>query len=458
MDPRDAHPLLESLLAFDQGEVALSALDAEELRHLHGLCPECSRSWPAVQELLSRRAAEHQAASPAKATPERRAFEMRLEADRRVAEREVEELTNLSRDERAEKVRRARKRYRTPAFVERMIEEARRWVRYDCGEALALLAIAETRIPTIRRGVYGEPMVRRVALRLLAHQANTHRVLGDLPAADAKFAVIRGRLANEPMDEPTLLAELASLEASLRCDQRRFEDAEGLLYRATSLYRDLGDGVGLAKVQIKRGSILFLAGEPAAGAPYLEAAVAVIDDEAEPQLAFNARHNLLVCLCELGEAAAAQALLEPCRTLARQLDNPTTSSQLTWAEGKVAAALADDDRALERLHAAQHAYAERGHAFDVALVCLDLAEVRLRRGETAEVKRLAERMAPTFAERGVDRETARAVALFCKAARAEAVTLDLIARTRRALLQSRRSDGALAALRPGPAGSPFLLK
>jgi hypothetical protein len=43
---------------------------------------------------------------------ERRSFELRLEADRRLAEEEVEHLLDLDRDERMAAVRRARSRYR----------------------------------------------------------------------------------------------------------------------------------------------------------------------------------------------------------------------------------------------------------------------------------------------------------------------------------------------------------
>ncbi len=436
MAPPSAHPSLDSLVLRDQGEIPLSVVDEEELAHLHALCPECRRRWPAVADLLSQRATTEGAAAASKARLQSRALQARLEADRRIAEREVEKLLNLDRGERAEAVKRAWKRYRTPAFVERMVEEARVWVRHDCEEALALLAIAEQQVPKIRRELYGDDLIRRAALRVRAHQANTHRVQGDLAAADVRFGEVHERLAREPLDDDTLLAELASLEASLRGDQRRLEEAGALLERATVLYRDLGDGKGLAKVQIKRGIMLYVAGQPAAAVPFQEAAAAVLDAEAEPQMAFHARHNLLLCLCEMGEAEAARALLEPCRALALRLDNPTTSNQLTWAEGKVAAALGEDELALALLRTAHDGYAERGQEYDVAMVCLDLAEVRLRRGETAEVKRLAERMVPAFAVRGVDREAARAVGMFARAAGAEAVTLELIARTRRALLRA----------------------
>ena len=101
----------------------MTLLDEEELAHLHALCSHCRDRFPAVTELQSRRAAEDEAAAAARPHLERRAFEMRLEADRRQAEVEIEEFLDLDRGERAKTVRRARTRYRTPAFVDRMIEE-----------------------------------------------------------------------------------------------------------------------------------------------------------------------------------------------------------------------------------------------------------------------------------------------------------------------------------------------
>jgi hypothetical protein len=50
-------------------------------------------------------------------------------------------------------------------------------------------------------------------------------------------------------------AELASLEASLRRDQRRYEEAAVLLDRAALLYEEEGEAEGLARVLIKRADI-----------------------------------------------------------------------------------------------------------------------------------------------------------------------------------------------------------
>lgn len=438
MDPREAHPLLDALFRVDRGMLPLSTLDEHDREHLHALCPECARQWAEFPERWRQRFEEVDGVEAAEnawlQTPEMQTL---LEGERNAARAQVEQLLNLDPEERLGKVKRAYKQYRTPAFVERVIVEAKVWIRHDANESLALLTLAEVALPRIRSR-YGERYLHRLGLRLLAHQGNALRVLGDLRAAGARFKEVGRRLTRIPTGDRALLGELASLEGSLRFTQRRLEEAGALLERAVGYFRDAGDGLDLAKVQIQRGMALRVGGEPAAAIPYYEAAAAALDLEAEPQTAYNALHNLALCLCEVDQPAAAAEVLAQCEKLAEVVANPTTASQLLWLEGRVALADGDSERALDRLREARHAYAERGLAHDVGLVCLDLAAAHLARGETAEVKRLAEQVARPFARRGVAREAARAAKLFYDAARAEAMTLDLIAETRRALLRFGR--------------------
>jgi len=434
MDTRAAHPSIETLIRANRGEVPLAVVDEEEREHLHALCPDCARFWQEFKKRRRRQAAERAAAAASEATgPLSRQMEALLAGDRRVAEREVEDVLDMDAEDREAKVTNAYKRFRTPAFVDRMIEEARTWVRHDCDEALALLALAEARLPKIRRKVYGEGLVHRVKLRLLAHQGNALRVAGELHAADEKFAAVAEKLRYEPIEDCALLGELASLEASLRRGQRRLREAEDLVDRAATLFRREGDGIGLAKVLVKRGTILYHSEQPERAIPFLEAASAAESAAADPQVTLSARHNLVLCLCAAGHPAAAREVLDETRPLYQQAGDPAALALLALAEGKVAAGVGEDEKALERLQAARDSYAERGLEYDAAMVCLDLAEVRFGRGETAEVKRLAERMVRAFSVRGVDREAARAAALFRKAALADAVTGELIARTRATL-------------------------
>jgi len=441
MDARDQHSTIEILIQFVRGELPVGLLAEREREHLHALCPECAEAWEELTALMRREAAQTDyAAVFERALARAPEMERRLAADRGTAEEEVEELLGLDVEERAGKVQRAYRRFRTPAFVERMIAEARTWLRHDPKESLRLLAIAHGQVSKIDREPYPESLIHRARLRALAHRANVLRVMGKLREAEEAFAALRGLLRREPTEDLAVHGELASLEASLRLDQRRLPEAEALLERAAVFYRREGDEKGLAKVVMQRGMVLRIAGDAQRALPCLETAVEAIDAEADPELAISPRHSLVLCLVDLGRPEEARALLDRYRPLYHRLDLPLAPLWLAWAEGKVAASLGEDEVALDHLRTARDGYTERGLEFDAALVCLDLAEVHLSRAETAEVKRLAERMAAAFADRGVDAEAARAVALCHRAALAEAVTLELIARTRSALLRAQASQ------------------
>jgi tetratricopeptide (TPR) repeat protein len=438
---RHQGPSPNDLVRLHLGALPVEVVAERERAHLHALCPDCARIRREVLKLRRRQAARDALAAARRPRLEALALEARLAGDREIAEKEVEHLENLLPADRRAAVQRARTRYRTPAFVERLIERSQVWLRHDCKEALALLELAEARLPRIPRTTYGERAVRRVVLRVLAHQGNTLRVAGDLRAAEAKYGEVRGALSAEPLDDDALLGELASLEASLRYDQRRLAEADALLDEAARYFERIGDGSGLVKVLVQRGSIHYASQEFERAIPWYEAAVSAVTFDSHPRVTLSARHNLVLCLCAVGQPQAARELIEESRSLYQSLGDPTTLNLLRWAEGKVAAALGEDAAALERLRGTRDAYAERGLEFDAALVGLDLAEVHLGRGETADVKRIADRMAVALAERGVDREAARAVALLRKAALAEAVTVDLIARTRSALLRVGERPG-----------------
>lgn len=199
MDPRHAHPLLETLVRLDQGTIALSEVDRQDLEPVHALCPECARRLAESPERQRRQAERDDGVEAIEnawlETPEMRS---RLEGDRNCAKVEVETLLDLDPEDRLAKVQNAYKYYRTPAFVERMIEQARIWIHHDCKEALALLALAEAALPRIRRETYGERYPHRLALRVLARQGNALRVLGDLRAAEAKLKEVGRRLIRLP--------------------------------------------------------------------------------------------------------------------------------------------------------------------------------------------------------------------------------------------------------------------
>ncbi len=437
----------ELLAAVHAGEVPWRELRHRRRRHLDALCGACALRTRHFAALLRDRARTDPATrGRCYAAVADGWFDLReaFEGDLPEVERDLTTLRRTAPGRRAQRVRRVQKdRFRSPLLAEALIEESRGQLRHHVGEALGWLETA--RAVTRRAAVdvdsrAGYVPLRDLRLRIRAHQANSLRVRGELRAADDLFRELADRLAGAEPPALAVSAELASLEASLRYDQRRLEVADGLLERAERFYRWAEDRTGLVKVQIKRGMVLYAAGEPESAIRCYEAAVREIDADAEPQLAFNARHNLVLCLCAVGKADAAAEALQPVRKLAQRLGDPTNATLLRWAEGKVAAVLGEEETALVHLGAARAAYNARVLAYDGALVGLDIAEIHLSCGDTTEVKRLAEEMAAVFSARDVAREAARAVAMFAGAAVTEALTLEIIARTRAVLLRTGRGE------------------
>lgn len=439
------HPELELLLAADRGEVPKREVRLRHRRHRDALCRECgfrTSLFEAVlrDDLRTDPAARQRCyADVADGTVD---LATAFALDRPDVDSELEVLRTVAPRRLAERIRRsAWPRFRSPLLVEAMIQEARARLHHDGRQALHWLAGARAvvvRAETEVNGREGYAPIRDLRIRVRAHEGNALRVLGDLRAADAVFVAIRRRLAASEAPAIVVSAELASFEASLRYDQRRLVEADALLERAAKFFRWAEDDAGLAKVLVKRGMVLYMGGDPARAAPCYEAALAAAGAEDDPRTALSAQHNLVLCLCDLGRGEQARSVIEAARQLYLRLGDPTTLNLLAWAEGKVAAALGDDPTALELLGRARASCMERQLEFDAALVTLDLAEVHLRRGETGEVRRLAEWMVNVFSELGVDQEAVRAVGLFAQAALAEAVTLEVIARTRTALLRAHR--------------------
>jgi len=440
---RDQHLDLDFLEAAENGEIPWREVVRHRRRHKDALCSGCDlRSEVFAAHLRDRARVDPAERGRCYAAVAEGWVDLAeaFAGDRPEVERDLAALRSGAPGLRARRVERERgPRFRSPLLAEALIDEARGRLGHDAEETLSWLAVARAVVERAETEVdsrVGHALLRDLRLRIRAHEGNARRVLGDLAGADRAFAEVRERAAAGEPPAIAVSAELASLEASLRRSQRRLPEAEALLERAEPFYRWERDDAGLAGVLVKRGIILYTEGDSTRAARCLQAAAAAVSAAEEPKIALSARHNLVLCLCAAGEAGAAGAVLERSRGLYRKLGDPATLDLLAWAEGKVAAGLGDDGAALERLGAVRAAYLERKLEYDAAMVGLDLAEVHLVRGETAEVKRLAEETEHALSKRGVDREAARAVAMFAKAALAEAVTIELIARTRTALLRA----------------------
>ncbi|HMB54229.1 MAG TPA: hypothetical protein VKU40_12990, partial [Thermoanaerobaculia bacterium] len=269
--------------------------------------------------------------------------------------------------------------------------------------------------------------------RAAAHRANALRVAGDLPAAERAFAGLRHRLADRPLADPAAVAEIASLEASLCIGQRRFEAAAERLERAALGFRAADDRVGLARTRLKQANVMRNAGRPEEVVRLLVLEELDLETAGDPYLyvcAVNARAN---ALCDLGDFAAAERLLDQRQEAYEASEDVNVGAIYRCLRGRAALGLGDLERAEAAFRDAREATLTLGRTYDAALITLYLAEALLAAGKTRELAHLAGGLVAAFRNRGVDGEALAALRLLAQAVAAESVSTALLARLRQRL-------------------------
>jgi tetratricopeptide (TPR) repeat protein len=436
------------LLRVLEGQLPPRTLLRVLCEHLKDLCPECGANLELLvegdEDLLRAVAsnAESQDGVARYATAFHNAGCTALASagelgdERRRAKRDFRELLALAPAERAPRVASAHTRFRSRSLVDLLLEESRRAARQDPAEARSLAEL----VPVVLHwtpGAAGSTWAEEAYLRSLSLRGNALRVAGDLREADSAFRDVRHFLASHPVDDEILHAEVSSLEASLRSDQRRLDEAEKLLDRAILLYRAAGDTAGVAKNLVKRGEVQRLNERLSASAESLREALGLLDPADDRHLYLCAVGNLGLHLCDVGRADEAAELLATHDDLLRAHQDDWMNLRMTVVRGRIAHGQGRSDEAEHLFLAARRGYMARDLGYDAASVTLDLAVVYLEQGRARELKEAALMMQPIFEAREVHREALAALMLFEQAAAAEQVTEETIHRLRRYLERTR---------------------
>ena len=418
--------------------------------HLVAVCPECAEGWEELGPHLRKVYREHLASlapepepvepHPADLSTSPAAFaalagladELRVH-DRR-AKQQLCELRALPAARRVKKVRRAFKRFQSRWLAVLLIEESIKLVRSEPAEAESFAALVPEVLAWTHRekgATWAPPLLARAA----AHRANALRVAGDLPAADRRFAELASLLgAPTVAADALLLAEIASLEASLRIGQRRFADAEQLLERAALAYEYAGDETGLARTWIKTANLMQTLGRPEQVLALHERAAAALGADTTPYLAVCTVAGRVNALCDLGRPAEARRLLRAHLDPFEADDEPHTAALLRCLEGRAALGLGDHAAAESYFISCHQGMLLAGRTYDAALAALYLAETYHAAGRHRALRHLAARLVPEFRGRDVARETLAVLQLFVRAVAAEELTAALLAELRRKLL------------------------
>jgi tetratricopeptide (TPR) repeat protein len=288
---------------------------------------------------------------------------------------------------------------------------------------------------------YHPDWVLELRARAFAHLGNARRVLGELKAADDAFLLADECLQASGADNFRIEAEVLSLKASLRLDQRRLEEAQDLVAKALELYRKGNDPVGSAKTQLQKSKILNQRGEIAESIAVLQAVSSEIDPAQEPVLFARARQNLLFSLSLAGRYEEASQLLAELKELPRRLAEPLDGLRLRWTEANIAQGLGRLAEAEAGYRVVQSEFLNLGNGLDAALVSLDLATLLWEQGRTEELKQLAAEVVVVFESREIQREAMAALLLFQQACIEERVTGDLLRQIAAQIRRERRGNG-----------------
>ncbi|HZF07537.1 MAG TPA: hypothetical protein VFE33_01995 [Thermoanaerobaculia bacterium] len=343
-------------------------------------------------------------------------------------------------------------RYWTPdvcgALIDRSHEARFTSTVVMCQQAHLAVLVAENLSPEL----FEREAVEDCHARAWAAMGNALRVSGDLNGAEKAFLAAQPHLV-AGSGAAALRARLLSQIASLRMDQRRFDDCLLLIQQVVQIWRNLGDRRELVRALVVQGIATGEGGKPRAGVRLLIEAGRLVDGEAEPKLALIILHSIIRFHTDGGQSEVALSLYFEARRLYEQEADPLIRIKVLWLEGQIMSAERHLEPSLKQLSAAREGFLAQANRYEAALVSLDLAAVLARLGRFTEMRALVGETLREMEERGVRREAIAALILLQQTATSE-TALALIRRTATALRspgQRRRVTEGLPSLE-----QPFL--
>jgi len=361
-----------------------------------------------------------------------------------MAELQAEELWNELRDRsppEQQELLHHRVRLITPALVDRLCSESRRAGRDDHQLGIRIAKLAIEAVAGLDPERCDDELRRRLKIKGWAELSNAHRAAMDFASSEEAMAVAEELISGTAIDRETR-ASVVSIKASLRRDQRRFDEAHSLVDESISLARLTGRPAWIAKHLINKATIHNLAGEPAAGISLLEEAVDLIRDSEEEELLLAAYFNLVVCYVDAGRIRDAAEQLPTIRQYYRDHGQLYQSIRLRWLEGRVTRDLEGPEAAEAAFLEARASFLEMEDYHDAALVCLDLADLYIRSKRHAELRELTASLVPLFDTLKLRGEKLLSFKIFCSAVESREATAALVENVR-GHLQEARAPGNL---------------
>jgi tetratricopeptide (TPR) repeat protein len=406
----------------------------------------CERCHRRIQELRERRSTkalgwriDPYAEAMDRSLPEVDAHSRALARERAQAPALFVELAAYAATQRALIVRHD-PRFRTWGLFELLVERSLELAVRDSGYAEELGLLALRLSEQLDPHVYDARLIDDYRGRAWAHIGNARRVRSDLQGAEEAFERADAHLRKGSL-ESIERAIFLDFKASLRRDQRRFDEAMRLLHRAASIFLQHGHRHRAGRSLVNLATVRNHSGSAEQAIPILQQALELIDPEQEPRLLLCTRHNLIDYLASSGRYLEAQGLYRETRPLYRDFPDPWAQNRRKWVRGKIARGLGQPRLAESLFTAARDGFVKEGIPYDTALVSLEIATLYAEQGRTQDLKRLAQEMLPIFSSLQVHREALAALTFLKQAIEAERASLEVVTGVATYLRRARHDPG-----------------
>lgn len=289
--------------------------------------------------------------------------------------------------------------------------------------ATASMAVCLTQ--RISPAVRGPEALADLQALALAERGNARRVADDLvhAEADLKQALDRAMAGTE---SPRVLARLLDLTASLRIDQRRFDEAFKLLDWVHYIHLELGERHEAGRALISKSNAASYALDLQEAIRLLGLALGLIETERDPHLVLTVVHNLAYHLVDDERAEEARGLMWESRPLYAAYGGRVDQLKARWLEGRIAMRLSDLAEAEQAFQEVRKGFAEVGVTYDIALVSLELAEIWLIQGRTLEIQAVLDDTVTVFRSRNIRREAIATLLMLRESVERQIVTTALL--------------------------------
>ncbi len=329
-----------------------------------------------------------------------------LASDRPAAESPQDLLAEIALLSVAEQIHTVKldERFAQPQFVRFLIEQSHA-ARYEDPEKMLYLSELSRHAAEACTPASTGSAARLADLRSRAwgHFGNSLRVRGRISDAEQAMATAES-YGQAGTGDPLLRARLLEQRASLCYFQRHFEQAMELADEAGGIYREIGDTHRLASSLVHKAIACLYGGDPEHAVRILNGAIPLIDQEDDPHLLLAACHNLIRCYIDLDKPEQALSLYFKSRDLYKEFKDTLILMRAAWQEGQLLRELGHLRAAETSLLRARKGFLQRGLAYEVALVSLDISTVYIKLSDTEKLRQTINETMPIFRSLRIGRE------------------------------------------------------